>query len=82
MPLVSIPAIYDGEEVRLLENAPVQGAYRVVVTFIEPTSTAPSPQDLERFWASFGAWQDPRPIEETLRDIHDARRSKATPPDL
>ena len=33
MPLVSVPAVYDSKEVRLLEPPPVQGQYRVVVTF-------------------------------------------------
>ena len=83
MPLISIPAVYDGKEIQLLEDAPVQGSYRVVVTFIEPTTeTEMVPQDLARFWASFGAWKDDRPIEDTLQDIHAARRSKSTPPSL
>ncbi len=83
MPLVSIPAVYDGKEIQLLEDAPVEGSYRVVVTFIEPTTESETvPQDLARFWASFGAWKDDRPIEETLRDIHAARQSKSTPPSL
>ena len=38
MPLVSVPAIYDGKHVRLLEEAPVEDTYRVLVTFAEPTS--------------------------------------------
>ena len=59
MPLVSVPAIYDGEDVQLLETAPVKGAYRVLVTFIEPTTEpVEEPQDFSRFWSSFGAWQD------------------------
>jgi len=83
MPLVSVPAIYDGQEVQLLETAPVKGTYRVLVTFIEPTTEQEkSPQDIARFWASFGAWQDSQPVEETLRDIHAARHSKTTPPNL
>ena len=79
MPLVSVPAIYDGKQIRLLEGSPVQGPYRVLVTFIEPEHMT---RDLTRFWASFGAWQDHRPIEDTLRDIHAARQSKAEPPAL
>ena len=83
MPLVSVPAIYDGEQIKLLEKAPVEKPYRVVVTFIEPTpergKVAP---DLARFWASFGAWRDDRPVEETLRDIHEARYSRHEPPGL
>ena len=83
MSLVSVPAIYDGKQVRLLELAPVQRAYRVLVTFIEPADEkVTSPRDLPRFWASFGAWQDERPVEETLRDIHEARRSRTEPPAL
>ncbi len=81
MSLISIPAIYDGKQIRLLEMAPVQKPYRVLVTFIEPAhkQVAP-PRDLTCFWASFGAWQDDQPVEETLRDIHEARRSRKEPP--
>ncbi|MGA9348765.1 MAG: hypothetical protein WBW48_08175 [Anaerolineae bacterium] len=83
MSLVSVPAIYDGKQIRLLELAPVQGTYRVLVTFIEPAHEEVTPlRDRARFWASFGAWQDERPVEETLRDIHEARRSRTEPPAL
>lgn len=83
MALVSIPAVYDGKQIRLLESVPVHEPYRVLVTFVEPESRLKSvPQDLARFWASFGAWRDDRPIESALQDIHRARRSKAEPPSL
>ena len=83
MPLVSVRAIYDGERIQLLESAPVQGPYRVLVTFVEPVSGMPvATPNHERFWASFGAWQDDRPIEATLHDIHQARCSKIEPPEL
>ena len=83
MSLACVPAIYDGKHIRLLELAPVQGPYRVLVTFIEPADKkVTSPRNLARFWASFGAWQDERPVEKTLRDIHEARRSRTEPPAL
>ena len=71
MPLVSVPAVYDGKEIRLLEVAPVKGPYRVLVTFVEPANDeAAMLKNSARFWDSFGAWKDDRPVEETLRDIH------------
>jgi hypothetical protein len=76
MTLISVPAVYDGNVIRLLETPPVSGSHRVIVTFIDVGT------DLSRFWDSLGAWQDERPVEETLRDIHAARRSRATPPGL
>ncbi len=83
MNLVSVPAVYDGKEIRLLEAPPVQGPYHVLVTFVEPAAEgAVLPPDRTRFWASFNEWQDSRPIDETLKDIHDARRSKSEPPSL
>ena len=65
MPLLSVPAVYDGKQIRLLETAPVQGGpYRVVVTFVEPAREEEVlARDVARFWASFGAWQDDRPVE-------------------
>ena len=83
MPLPSVPAVYDGKEIKLLEPSPVQGRYRVLVTFIEPTSDKDAqPEKRERFWRSLGAWQDDRPVEATLQDILKARRSRAEPPAL
>jgi len=84
MPLVSVPAVYDGKQIRLLETVPVQGPYLVLVTFVEPAreKEGEPPRDVARFWASFGAWQDDRPVESTLQDIHKARRSKMEPPVL
>ncbi len=79
---VSIPAIYDGEQIRLLETAPVEGPYHVLVTFIEPAREQEAPGVPARFWDSFGAWRDDRPVEETLRDVHQARRSRTVPPAL
>jgi hypothetical protein len=76
MSLISVPAVYDGNVIRLLETPPVSGTHRVIVTFID---IAP---DMSRFWDSLGAWQDERPVEETLNDIHAARRSRAAPPGL
>ncbi len=80
MPFVTVAALYDGEQVRFLEEIPVEGPYRVMVTFIAPVHTAE--RDESAFWRSFGAWIDDRPIEETLRDINEARQSKVEPPAL
>jgi hypothetical protein len=83
MPLISVPAMYDGKEIRLLEPSPVQGRYRVLVTFVEPARDENAqPSDRARFWRSLGAWQDDRPVEATLEDILKTRRSRAIPPTL
>ena len=65
MPLISVPALYDGTSVQLLEQVSVNEPYRVLVTFVEPVRTAARLSELERFWASFGAWQDQEPIDWT-----------------
>jgi hypothetical protein len=80
MVMISVRAVYDGEEVRLLEKPPVSGRYRVVVTFVEPEGNKDG--DRERLLSSFGAWQDDRPIEETIKDIYGSRVSRMEPPDL
>lgn len=84
MPLVSVPAVYDGDHIALLEAPPSRKPYRVFVTFVEPadTSDVSAARNTARFWGSFGAWRDDRPIEATLTDIHDSRRSRAEPPAL
>jgi len=78
--LVSIPAFFDGKEIKLLEMAPVEGPYRVLVTFIEASPAHDGERDLSRFWASFGAWKDDRTTEEISRDMHASRRSRPEPP--
>jgi hypothetical protein len=83
MSLVSVPAVYDGNEVRLLESISVEGPYRVVVTFLEPLpGGAAAARDEAGFWGSFGAWQDDRSPDELVRDIRAARQSKPGPPEL
>jgi hypothetical protein len=79
MPLVSVRAIYDGEHVELLEEAPVRGPYRVLVTFVSPVDEQPG-ADRQRFVDSYGAWVDDRPLDDTLSDICSARHSSADPP--
>lgn len=75
MPLVSVPAVYDGNRIEWLETPPTHRPYRVLVTFIEPADAAEiKVRRLERFWQSFGAWRDDRPVEATLADIHKAAR--------
>lgn len=84
-----VPAIFDGEHVRLLRDAPVSEPYRVVVEFVEPANAisadAPTPHngvspDESPFWESFGSWQDDRSTEDILSDIRSARRSRSQPP--
>ena len=83
MPIITLPAIYDGERVRLLENPPDHRRYRVVVTFLEPEENPEShPADTERFLASFGAWQDERSAKEIVEDLRSARQSRPEPPCL
>lgn len=76
---ISIPAIYDGERIQLLETAPVEGPYHVLVTFVDPASRQGTTDVPARFWDSFGAWRDDRLVEDTLRDIRETRRSRAVP---
>lgn len=83
MPLISVPAVYDGEHVELLETPPSRKPYRVLVTFVEPADAADMrASDAARFMRSFGAWRDDRPVEATLSDIHESRRSRTGPPAL
>lgn len=49
MPLLSVPAIYDGEHVPSLEAPPVQGAYSVFVTFVEPVGNDHQRANAARF---------------------------------
>jgi hypothetical protein len=81
MPLISIPAVFDGTTIRLLEAVPFQEPYRVMVTFVEPVAAAVDAPDRSAFWASFGAWQETSG-EPTLETVVVERRSKSEPPAL
>lgn len=81
MPLVSVPAVYDGTKVNLLKTPPTDRPYHVLVTFVEPVKEDGEPlSNGTRFWASFGAWQDDRPLDATRADIRATRRSRTEPP--
>lgn len=82
MPHVTVPAIFDGKNVRLLEDPPVNEPYRVMVTFINPEPSERMKTREERFRASFGAWVDNRSVKETVKDIYGARKSRKEPPAL
>jgi len=83
MSLMSVPAIYDGKTIRLLEPVSIKSPYRVVVTFLEPIrDQARTLRNLDRFWASFGAWKSDEPAEETVKRIYESRRSRSEPPKL
>ncbi|MGC9523428.1 MAG: hypothetical protein ACP5HG_16280 [Anaerolineae bacterium] len=83
MPIISVPAVYDGERVRLLERPPDRRRYRVLVTFLEPEQVPePAAADPERLMASFGAWEDDRSAEEIIEDLRETRQSRSEPPSL
>ncbi|MBI5079816.1 MAG: hypothetical protein HZC38_21350 [Chloroflexi bacterium] len=76
MSLVSVPAIYDGKNIRLLESVSVKSPYRVVVTFLEPIrDDTDKLRRSERFWASFGSWESEETAEETVKRIYGDRCS-------
>lgn len=87
MAFTSIPAIYDGKTIKLLEDAPVHEPCRVLVTFIGSNGANDNNGQVDEnavdywsdFLATFGTWQDSRSTEEILDDIHTARRSKSEP---
>ena len=69
MPLVSVPAVYDGRTITLLEAPPSREPYRVLVTFVERADEADArDRPALGFAASFGAWRDDRPVEATLAE--------------
>ncbi len=83
MPLISVPAVYDGTHIALLEKPPSHTPYHLLGTFVEPVDTAEMrARNTARLLGSFGAWRADRPLEATLADIHDARRSRTEPPAL
>lgn len=82
MTYITVPAIFDGKNIRLLEEPPVNKPYRVMVTFLSPNEIDTAEAKMERFKASFGAWDDDRSIKETINDIYESRQSRPKPPSI
>lgn len=56
MPMVSVRAIYEQGEIKLLEPPPVQDRYEVLVTFLAPEpartiGTRPTLKELKGIWS-------------------------------
>lgn len=66
MPMVSVRAVYDKGEVRLLEKPPVQDRYEVLVTFLAPKASAAPATDRRTLVDLKGIWSG---IDLTLEDI-------------
>jgi len=47
MPLISVPAVYDGTNIALLEKPPSRTPYHVLVTFVEPID------NMANLWSEF-----------------------------
>lgn len=58
---------------------------RAVIRALERSLAKPDPEGEglpDRFWSTFGAWDDPRPAEELARSIREARFNRDRPVDL
>ena len=79
-----IEVIYENGIFRALRPIDLAEGTRLEMTMIKiiASEREVAPSNLDRFWSSFGAWQDSRPVEAILGDIHQARRSKSEPPAL
>ena len=83
MPLASVPGLHHGNSIGSLETPRSRKPYLVLVAFVEPVDAADvRERSVARFLRSFGAWRDDRPVEATLADIHESRRSRTQPPAL
>lgn len=80
MPLISIPAVFDGTSIRLLEAAPFHEPYRVMVVFVEPVASPNAAGADATFESSFGAWQQDADEDELIAVIRADRRSRSEPP--
>lgn len=69
MPMVSVRAVYDRGQVKLLEKPPVQDRYEVLVTFLAPEPAVPA-RSLRSFQELKGIWSG---IDISLEDIEAAK---------
>ncbi|QTA92116.1 hypothetical protein [Desulfonema magnum] len=70
--MLSIRGVYDGREIKPLENIRSEPNVKVIITFLDDDSPL-TDKKTERFISLSGTWEDDRSAEEIVRDIYESR---------
>jgi hypothetical protein len=74
--MLSVRGIYDGKQIKPLEEFDVPPDVEVIITFMDKKTTVQSKDDKKTGLLELsGTWEDDRPVEEIIKEIYDSRTS-------
>jgi hypothetical protein len=81
--MLSVRGIYDGKQIKPLEEFDVPPNVEVIITFMDKKATDQSVDDKTRDLLELsGTWEDDRSVEEIIREIYDSRTTSQKGADL
>jgi len=74
--MLSVRGIYDGKQIKPLEEFHVQPNVEVIITFMDQKTTTQSKEDKTKELLELSStWEDERPVEEVIKEIYNSRTS-------
>ena len=81
--MLSVRGIYDGKQIKPLEEFNIPPNVEVIITFMDKKSTNRSVDDKTRDLLELcGSWEDNRSVEEIIKEIYDSRTTSQKGADL
>ena len=81
--MLSVRGIYDGKQIKPLEDFSVPPNVEVIITFMDKKATDRSVDDKTRDLLELsGTWEDDRSVEEIIKEIYDGRTTSQKGADL
>jgi hypothetical protein len=81
--MLSVRGIYDGKQIKPLEEFDAPPNVEVIITFMDKRTTDQSIDDKTKELLELsGTWEDDRPVEEIIKEIYDSRTASQKGADL
>jgi uncharacterized protein with ParB-like and HNH nuclease domain len=72
--MLSVRGIYDGKQIKPLEEFDIPPNVEVIITFMDKRNTDQSSDDKTRDLLELsGTWEDNRSVEEIIKEIYNSR---------
>jgi hypothetical protein len=81
--MLSVRGIYDGKQIKPLEEFDAPPNVEVIITFMDKSITDQSIDDKTKELLELsGTWEDDRSVEEIIKEIYDSRTASQKGADL
>ena len=81
--MLSVRGIYDGKQIKPLEEFDAPPNVEVIITFMDKSTTDQSIDDKTKELLELsGTWEDDRSVEEIIKEIYDSRTASQKGADL